>query len=311
MDLRQLAALVAVSEHGTFSAAADALHTVQSNVSAHVQHLERELGVELVDRAGNQLTEEGRIVVDRARRVQAELDALLADVAALRHDVRGHVRLGVISSTARWLVPIVLTAMADRHPAVQVVIVDASTTSLAPQVADGRLDLAVAILPVEGDDLASEPLFEEDFVVVAPGDHPLARRQRLRLAELGNRPLLLPPRGTAFRAELDAAAEAAGARLTPLAELDGVRLTASMVLQGYGPAILPATAVSSWAPSETWRAVRLSGLPRRRVGIVQRRRGLLPAPARAVVEVLHDTVAAEGENEPGVHLVSSETGSSR
>src|SRR5438874_1871649 len=111
MDLRQLAALVAVAEHGTFSAAADALHTVQSNVSTHVARLERELGTTLVDRSAGRLTEEGELVVARARRVHAELDALAADVASLRHEVEGTTRVGVIGTTARWLVPTLLTAM--------------------------------------------------------------------------------------------------------------------------------------------------------------------------------------------------------
>ena len=77
MDLRQLAALTAVADHHSFSAAARALHTVQSNVSTHVARLERELGATLVDRATGQLTEAGELVVVRARRVQAELEALV------------------------------------------------------------------------------------------------------------------------------------------------------------------------------------------------------------------------------------------
>src|SRR5215468_10518597 len=89
MDLRQLAALVAVADHRSFSAAARALHTVQSNVSTHVARLERELGVTLVDRASGSLTEEGEAVVGRARRVQAELDALVADVASVNSEVSG------------------------------------------------------------------------------------------------------------------------------------------------------------------------------------------------------------------------------
>src|SRR4051794_16148297 len=149
MDIRQLAALVAVSDHGTFSAAADALHTVQSNVSTHVRRLERELGAQLVDRAGCRLTAEGEVVVARARRIQFELDALIADLAALRDEVTGAVRFGVISSTARWLVPLLLETMRERHPGVSVVVVDASTTSLAPQVVNGRLDLAVINLPCD------------------------------------------------------------------------------------------------------------------------------------------------------------------
>src|SRR5437763_686740 len=89
MDLRQLGALVAVADHRSFSAAARALHTVQSNISTHVARLERELGVALVDRATGKLTPEGEIVVSRARRIETELEALVADVAAVHSEVEG------------------------------------------------------------------------------------------------------------------------------------------------------------------------------------------------------------------------------
>src|SRR3954447_7875648 len=139
MDLRQLAALVAVAETGTFSAAADALHTVQSNVSTHVARLERELGATLVDRQAGRRTEEGGLVAAGARRVQAELDALAADVASLRHEVAGATRLGVIGTTARWLVPALLSAMEERHPQVRVTVLEGNTTSLLPQLAGGNV----------------------------------------------------------------------------------------------------------------------------------------------------------------------------
>ena len=105
MDFRQLAALAAIADHGSFSAAAKALFTVQSNVSAHVARLERELGVTLVDRSRGCLTEEGEVVVARARAVQNELDAIYADLASRGKEVAGDARLGVIGTTARWLVP--------------------------------------------------------------------------------------------------------------------------------------------------------------------------------------------------------------
>src|SRR5215208_3676729 len=129
MDLRQLAALVAVADTGTFSAAADLLHTVQSNVSTHVARLERELGVTLVDRAGGRLTPEGELVVSRARRVQAELDALAADVASVGEEVRGDARLGAIGTTARWLAPLVLSRLHRLHPAVRTILVEGPTSS--------------------------------------------------------------------------------------------------------------------------------------------------------------------------------------
>src|SRR4051794_37712877 len=158
MDLRQLNALLAVAEHGSFSAAARALHTVQSNVSTHVARLERELGATLIDRSSGTLTEEGEAVVARARRIQAELDALEADVASLHHEVAGSVRIGVIGTTARWLVPPLMESMMRIPPKVHVVVLDATTSSLLPQLESGQLDLAVVNLPMNDPDLTSTEL---------------------------------------------------------------------------------------------------------------------------------------------------------
>jgi DNA-binding transcriptional LysR family regulator len=295
MDVRQLNALLAVDEHGGFSAAADALHTVQSNVSAHVARLERELGVTLVDRQAGRLTHEGAIVASRAQRIRGELDGVVADLAALRHEIIGTVRLGVIGTTARWLVPRLLPAVGQRHPGVRLVVVDATSTSLEPRLLSGSLDLAVVNLPVPGRDLSSEELFAEDLVLVVPSGHALATRRSVELAELASVELIVPPPGTVFRAELDAAAAAAGFILRPLAEVDGVRLIASLAVEGHGPAIVPATAMPSGLEAPPWTVLVVRGLPRRRVGLAQRRRGLPAAPARAVLGVLRDVTSAASD----------------
>src|SRR5918997_1171251 len=198
MDLRQLAALVAVADHGSFSAAARALNTVQSNVSTHVARLEQELGAILVDRAHGTLTDEGEVVVARTRRIHRELDSLRADVASLLHHVSGEVRLGCIGTVSRWLVPRLLRLVGERHPDVHVVVVDATTTSLAPQLVAETLDLAVLNLPIGDTDLVTEKLFDEDRVLVVPSDHPLASMERVDLRELAHHPLLLEPQGTPF-----------------------------------------------------------------------------------------------------------------
>jgi DNA-binding transcriptional LysR family regulator len=300
MDLRQLNALVAVAEHGGFSSAADSLHTVQSNVSSHIARLERELGVTLVDRHGGRLTEEGALVVARARRISGELEGVVADLAALRDIIVGPARLGMIGTTSRWLVPRVLAMAGERHPRVRLIVVDATSTSLEPRVLAGELDLAVVNLPVPGRDLTTEPLFDEDLVLVVPTGHPLTTRDRVEMGDLASLELLLPPPGTALRGELDAAAGAAGITLVPRAEVDGVRLIAGMAMEGYGPAIVPATGVSVLGgASAPWRALPVEGLPRRRVGIAQRRRGLPPPPVRAIHEVLLEICA--DPDLPGLH----------
>ncbi len=298
MDLRQLAALTAVADSGSFSAAARRLHTVQSNVSTHVARLEQELGTLLVDRASGALTEEGEVVVERARRVQHELEAMRADVASMLHEVSGPVRLGCIGTVSRWLVPRLLDLVDGRHPNVHVVIVDATTTSLVPQVVAGSLDLAVVNLPLGTPELATEPLFDEDRIVLAPNAHPLAAHDRVDLAELANHALLLEPRGTAFRDELDDEAARVGVEMDVRAEIDGIRLLTSLAFEGYGPAMVPATAAPPWIEMAC-RRVAVDGLAPRSVGLAVPRRGRLSAPAREVRTAIRDLVASSEQH--GVH----------
>jgi LysR family hydrogen peroxide-inducible transcriptional activator len=301
MDLRQLAALTAVADHNSFSAAARALHTVQSNISTHIANLERELGAPLVDRASGRLTEAGELVVVRARRVQAELEALASDVASSLGEISGTVRLGVIGTTGRWLVPGLLTALSEHHPKVRLVVVDATTTSLLPQLTSGTLDLAIVNLPATDPDVDTEPLFEEEHVILLTNDHALAGRERASLAEIADVPLLLEPPGTGFRDDLDADAERVGVRLTPQAEVDGMRLLASLAYQGYGAAILPASAVVDWTDG-TWTTVSLDGTTPRGVGLATSRRARLSASARATMEVVRAVVAAEVPSRQGLRL---------
>src|ERR1700733_76249 len=250
MELRHLQALAAISDHGTFSAAAEHLGTVQSNVSAHVARLERELGAPMIDRSDGHLTEEGLVVVARARRTLAELDALISDVAACKDEVTGTVRVGMIGTTARWLVPRLMDAPRQRHPKLRLVVVEGIGTGLEPQLAAGQLDLAVLNLPVGARDLVARKLFEEDLMLVVPEGHAMADPENpLTLDDLAEMELLLPLPGTAFRDELDAVTRPLGITLRPAAEIDGLRLIASLTFEGYGPAILPATAIPSFLAS--------------------------------------------------------------
>ena len=270
MDRKQLRALVAVADHRSFSGAARALDTVQSNVSAHVARLERELGLTLIDRSTTEPTHEGRIVLERARRIETEFESLDSDIASLHDEVSGQVRLGLIGTTARWIVPPLLTALGERHPGISVVVLDATTSSLVLNLVSGTVDLAVVNLPVDETELVVEPLFDEDRVLIVPAGHPLHDRDMVELEELIGFDLLLEAPGTAFRDLLDQVAERSGARLRPKAEFDGMRLLASMVFSGFGAGVVPASA----APADVggdWRTVPVEGVPGRRVGLARRR----------------------------------------
>lgn len=286
MELRHLQALVAVAEHRSFSAAADAIGTVQSNVSAHVARLERELGATLIERPGGRLTTEGDIVVSRAYRVLGEVEALTADIGALRQEVAGTVRCGMIGTVARWIVPMLLSDLSERHPKLRLVVSEGATTVLEPALSGGRLDLALLSAPVPSRELSFEPLLEEDVVLVVPADQdPYPGLTAVPIDQLGALDLLLPAVGTPFRSEIDAALRRADVTLRPRAELDGVRLIASLVFEGYGPAILPASAVPAHL-RPSFRSLPIDGMPPRTVGLAERSRGLPAAPTRAVIDTI-------------------------
>lgn len=300
MDLKQFNALLAVADTGSFSAAARQLHTVQSNISTHVAHLERELATTLVDRSTGLLTEEGQLVASRARRISAEITSLTSDISSLHDEVAGETRIGVIGTAARWLVPYLVEFMNSRHPKVRMVVVDATTSSLILQLNSGMLDLAIVGLPMSDPDVAVESLFDEDRLLVAPGGHHLYGQERLQLKDLDGEPLLLEPTGTSFRDHLDAQCKAQGVKLIARAEIDGMRLLASLAFQGFGAAILPASAAPGWIGGD-WMRIPVDGLPGRSVGLATRKRGMLSTPAKAVREAVYDVISAEGPSQPGIH----------
>lgn len=300
MDRKQLRAFVAVAEHHSFSAGARALGTVQSNVSAHIARLEKELGVTLIDRSTNLPTDECRAVLERARRIESEFEALDADVASLRDVVSGSVRLGAIGTTARWLVAPLLTSVTERYPEIRVIVLDATTSSLVLGLLSGTIDLAIVNLPIDEPDLIVEPLFDEDRTLIVPADHPLYDRESVTLVELAEHDLLLEARGTAFRDVLDHAAEEQGVQLRPKAELDGMRLLASLVFAGFGAGIVPASAVPPNLDG-SWRRIPVEGVPGRSVGLARRRRGLLTAAQRVVADRIRRTIADGAADVPGVY----------
>jgi LysR family hydrogen peroxide-inducible transcriptional activator len=305
MDLRQLHALIAIAEHGSFSAAADVLGTVQSNVSTHIKKLEAELGSALVDRATGQLTEAGVLAVERARRVVEELDALSSDVTALSREIIGTVRLGLVGTAALWIVPQLLELVPRMHPHLHLLFREATSVGLDLQLTRGDIDIALLALPAFGSEVLTMDLFEEDLGLFLPRTHPLANRQVLTVVDLATVPLLLPIAGTNFRTALDAAAVAAGVTLQPRAELDSLRLMRSLMFQDAGFAILPVSAMPKTL-AETWVVLPVEGLPPRVMGVAHRRSALPGAPVRAVLEILTAILSDVKRLPPGVRPLAAE-----
>ena len=292
MELRHLDTLLAIAEEGSFTAAADSLATVQSNVSQQVRQLEAELGAQLLTRTrhGAIPTECGERVLDRARRIRRELEAMRADLSMLQGLEAGDASFGIVGTASRWVVPRLVAVLRGRAPGIRLRVNEGASERLVAEVLSGELAQAVVTEPVQERRLMIETLLDEALVGVVPQGAPLpdgpVPLDALMTLGLG---FVLPPAGNPLRTEVDHAAAARHLQLPVAVEVEGIRLISELVASGAGCSVLPETAV----PTELHgvRMVALTGVPPRRLALISARDSALSLADRAVRESVRALVA--------------------
>lgn len=176
LDLRQLEALVALSRHGTVSAAAQALGYSQPTVSHHLAALARATGAVLLTRAGRgvRLTQEGRALAARGEEILGLMDRAEREIGAMARAEAGRVRLAAFPSAVASLVPGVLALLRERHPGLVVELVDAEPPEALEALSRGRVDAALSFSYTEGEEdpqgTRTIPLMDDPLYLVT-GPH--------------------------------------------------------------------------------------------------------------------------------------------
>jgi DNA-binding transcriptional LysR family regulator len=201
MTLRELRYLVAIADHGHFGRAAEACHISQPTLSTQLKKLEDSLGVVLFERTNKALsvTPIGRKIVDQARKVLAEADALIELSRDSTAPLSGPLTLGVIPTLGPYLLPWLVPLLKQAFSALRLILNEDLTDNLIERLRAHRIDAAVVALPIEGGDLESRPLFDEPFCFACPRDHPLACSKMISDADLRSQPLLLLTDGHCLR----------------------------------------------------------------------------------------------------------------
>jgi len=249
MELRQLRALQAVGETGSFSAAAERLDYTQPAVSKIVATLERQLGTTLVDRGIRplRLTEAGSALAQRAAAAFEQIAAAELEVEAIANLSAGSLRVGTFSSAGAAMVVDALRVFRKSHPDVDVSITEIGMPSaVVRSLRRGDLDLAVSFdYPEIGDtfddDLAQVPLLDDPFDVVVPRGHRLEREQTIRFADLGEESWLLGDFGSSspsFRM-IDRRCREAGFDPNVAYRVNDCQMAQALVAAGEGIALLP------------------------------------------------------------------------
>lgn len=195
MELRHLAAFVAVAEERNFSRAAARLNMTQSPLSRQVRLLERDLGVVLFERTTRtvELTGAGEALLAPARRVLTESEAARAAVRAHGSGVAGRVSLGFAGATSYDLVPRLTRAVATRLPGVEMSLAcPVYSREAMRRVAEGALDLGVVAMPTRVG-IAARVVSSEALLVALPEEHRLADQDAVALADLEAEPFVAFP----------------------------------------------------------------------------------------------------------------------
>jgi DNA-binding transcriptional LysR family regulator len=278
VELRQLRYAAAVARHKHFTRAARECLVAQSALSAQVRRLEAELGVALFVRTSRrvELTQAGRLVAERAGRVLAELEALQGELDELAGVVRGRVTLGSMPALGELDLPGLLVDFHALHPQVEVRLREGTAGEVVAWLQRDELDAAYASVTAEElpPELALRRLRDDELVVAAAPDDPLAALDAVDAAALRERELIAFRPDSALRQLVDRALGAAGVAPRVAFESHELETMRALASRGLGVALLPRSfaeapgwpvAVRSLAPpvrrpvALAWRAARRRG----------------------------------------------------
>lgn len=292
LDPTSLKLFVRVAEEGTIAAAASREHLASAAVSKRLSELEAAVGARLLIRTnkGVEPTDAGRALLRLARRALHELDQIPALMEGYASGVRGLVRIGASMSAITQFLPADLRAFADRHPDVQLQLQERISSAVARAVADDSVDVGIYTACAHGDEVESFPYRSDRLVLCMPAAHRLAARERVRLADFAEEPLVAMHAGSAIGVALDRAAGLAGRAIEPRIAVTSFDAQGVMIGNGFGVGLMPEAVARRLAPSldlafaaldEPWAA--------REFRVAVRRGGAASRAAQLLVEHLVTT----------------------
>jgi DNA-binding transcriptional LysR family regulator len=245
-DMNALELLVSVGELGSISAAAQAHGVSQPAASMRLSTLERQLKIQLLERAptGTRLTQAGLATAAWAAAVLSDMRALLVGTAALQAEQGSHLQVAASLTVAEYLIPRWLGLLATELPKTRVSLEMGNTAHVADWVASGEAELGFIEGPRPPGRLRSRELLADKLVIVVARDHPWSRRRRpVTARELAATPLVLREPGSGTRDVLTVALNAHGLDAIAAMELGSTTAIKAAVAAGAGPAVLSALAV--------------------------------------------------------------------
>jgi LysR family hydrogen peroxide-inducible transcriptional activator len=296
MNLKDLKYLVALADTGHFGKAAERTFVSQPTLSAQLKKLEEYLGVKLVERQPKnvQLTEVGKQVVVRARRMLDEGDEIIALARNNTDPFAGKLKIALIPTIGPYLLPRVMQKIRKTLPQLGLMLYEHQTEPLLKRLRDGEIDLGIMALPIAQDGLDTRTLYEEAFTVALPNNHPLATKSTIKVQDLKNQTVLLLEDGHCLRDQALEVCSRVGIREAEDFRATSLETLRQMVVAGLGITLLPETAVESPFGSQRGLTIRqfAKPAPSRTVGAVWRKSSTRAPVIAAVSDILEEVMKA-------------------
>jgi LysR family transcriptional regulator, hydrogen peroxide-inducible genes activator len=295
LKLKDLRYLVAVADLRHFGRAAARCFVSQPTLSAQLKKLEQSLGVQLIERAPNNvsLTAAGEEVVARARRIIEASDEVVALATASRDPLGGRLRVALLPTIGPYLLPQIAPLIRRRLPRLQLQLYEYQTAPMLEKLHSGELDVGILALPVELAGLESRELYREPFLVALPERHPLAAHETLRATDLKSERLLLLEEGHCLRDQALEVCSRVGVREAQDFRATSLETLRQMVAAGGGVTLLPELAARGAYRGARGVALRRFArpVPVRHIGAVWRK----STARRAAIDELAELVSVHAQ----------------
>ncbi len=294
MTFTQLEYIVAVNTYRHFADAAESCHVTQPTLSMQIQKLEEELSVKIFDRSKQPVvpTLAGEDIIEQARKILAERDALVEQISSKKDIVKGELKVAVIPTLAPYLLPLFIPVFTKKYPQVKLHIVELTTQALVKKLREGQIDMGILVTPLNEKGIKEDPLFYEEMLVYTSNKNNLLKKNFILSQDIDPNKLLLLEEGHCFRSQIINLCElrkhSYGGSFFEY-EAGSLETLRRMVDTNEGVTILPELATMDLTSKEKERLRHFKApAPVREVGIITHRdfvkRKLVNAIKQAIIE---------------------------
>ena len=287
--LQQLRGFCAAAQTGSISRAAERLFLSQPSVSLQIQALEREFKTTLFERRGPKitLTPDGKLLYDMAAPLVEQMDSLHDTFSDRRGSVEtGRLDIAAGESTILYLLPRFVKRFVEAHPGIELKLHNVTGRDGLAMLRADEVDFAVGSMIDVPEDVDYRPTFTFDPILIAPLDHPLAKRRRVTLKDVSQYPLILPPRHLTTWRVVDQAFQMHNLTYEVQLEAGGWEVIKKYVAMGLGISIVTSICLTG---NERLAVIPLGKyFPKRSYGVVLRKGKFLSPQASRFIEILNE-----------------------